>query len=1284
MSGKRKKECMDYFREMDTKRLMATGGGIGFEKLSNKVAKNYEGDKVAPKYQHEYGKRYSKAEAKEVGDKVAGKVYWQQQGRKMATGGNIKKYEYSPSTEEQKTWDEKKTRIYDAYVNSYNTYQDLLEERKRAIKRNDKDEVKSIDLRLKNKLHVIKYAYSELTETAFEEEFKDGGNLDNLDARISKAIYKAYGNIDDALEFKQYNTGNGISPYQLVYLAVRKGFITPEEITKELLNSAYETSSETEEDDEIGSSDTNNYVWSMLRDAGFDMSVENGRYVRVGNKMATGGNTDKMDEYIRKKREDQEKEEEGKYFAPFRAFVYSGSDQFADFKTDDFHKAVKWAKETLEQQRVYRKSSENLWAIVDEFTPIEKRNNVIYAYSEVARFGEEDMKDMKFENGGSMSGSSNGFYIVLASGSKKEYAVNSITEIPNIYFAMGTNGVDKGTPMVHHDNVLTSVFYANGTPVEAMPQYAGKDYYDFKKKMADGGNVSEDEDYYRVFRNNAGKDIAVKIVKNPIFGKFDYYVDGTLRGQFETFAQARQEVNYENFDMYKDGGNLHSSEFYAKGGGVGNINKWEKGDITIVNGEYLKRAEVVPSYKDDTMRGNYFVVFRDKNKKIIESKDNFEAYSDALRYAKENVNKEDKSNKKMARGGGIDKTSKTNIPSTDELVKLVANEREKKIKEWRRMGEKVVVGRNDGYWWTDGSDKEDEREISTNPSNRKIKQIIKEYPDVTEIHFNGTIKSSERVGFEMEIIDDFDVLLWSKEDNFFKKGFTFEFTRDNGKYKNTLIEKSETIEYKDRKDSGEFLYYKSIDKYGNVGQGRIHREVLQEDFDNGAAVVVGKMATGGGIENIETIIEKFKILIKNDYKDYDVIEYKAPATRPLTDGEYLKIKAVSDTYGGYYSGLGKLIKKYLKVEPSFVDNVQGIKTYWVYLKDIKGGIMAKGGLVVTSIKDIPNFKEENEAGRITYRGLGMGKLSDDFYKVAGENGTRIKVSGKEYYITDTEFNTFSRDSSGKMRIKFDAPFRKFAEGGKTESKNYYIVTFGFNGDEGYQVVKSKPILASNENEAEIMLKDQFESYEGTSCDIITVEKQGGKMAKGGSVENKRLTNQEVFALLSKYKYILTMPIGQEIAFMKNKDLIFTPFGKKAGYIVSYSNDKEEIRQDEINIHASADGYKRKTLIIPITTQKIKEILYVNDYMFKKLGIMATGGNLHSSEFYKDGGEIVDTPKQINIFIARYNGKKIELEAKSMFDAEKKAIEQLKVPKFKRGLLSVMNKQAYEKGDFQFN
>jgi len=73
----------------DLVKSFSEGGSIGFKGLSAKVAKRYAGKKVAPKYQGEYGKRYSKSEAKEVGDKVAGKVYWQQQGRKMAKGGGI-------------------------------------------------------------------------------------------------------------------------------------------------------------------------------------------------------------------------------------------------------------------------------------------------------------------------------------------------------------------------------------------------------------------------------------------------------------------------------------------------------------------------------------------------------------------------------------------------------------------------------------------------------------------------------------------------------------------------------------------------------------------------------------------------------------------------------------------------------------------------------------------------------------------------------------------------------------------------------------------------------------------------------------------------------------------------------------------------------------------------------------------------------------------------------------------------------------------------------------------
>jgi antirestriction protein len=76
-------------RDKFSKGRFADGGGIGFKGLSSKVAKRYEGKKVAPKYQGEYGKRYSKSEASEVGDKVAGKVYREQMARKMENGGGV-------------------------------------------------------------------------------------------------------------------------------------------------------------------------------------------------------------------------------------------------------------------------------------------------------------------------------------------------------------------------------------------------------------------------------------------------------------------------------------------------------------------------------------------------------------------------------------------------------------------------------------------------------------------------------------------------------------------------------------------------------------------------------------------------------------------------------------------------------------------------------------------------------------------------------------------------------------------------------------------------------------------------------------------------------------------------------------------------------------------------------------------------------------------------------------------------------------------------------------------
>lgn len=118
-----------------------------------------------------------------------------------------------------------------------------------------------------------------------------------------------------------------------------------------------------------------------------------------------------------------------------------------------------------------------------------------------------------------------------------------------------------------------------------------------------------------------------------------------------------------------------------------------------------------------------------------------------------------------------------------------------------------------------------------------------------------------------------------------------------------------------------------------------------------------------------------------------------------------------------------------------------------------GGGKANAKITVTRIEDIPDLESKIQRGEVTYRGLGMGKLADDFYKLTGDSGTRIKVGGKEYYVTETDFNKVARGRDGKMRIRFDAPYRKFDDGGTTGSQieslsNKIRAINGEHGEEG--------------------------------------------------------------------------------------------------------------------------------------------------------------------------------------------------------------------------------------------
>jgi hypothetical protein len=66
------------------------GGKTTFNDKATAIAKNFEGKKVKPKYQKEFGKTYDKAEAKEVGKRVAGSQKAKYDS-KMAGGGTTKR-----------------------------------------------------------------------------------------------------------------------------------------------------------------------------------------------------------------------------------------------------------------------------------------------------------------------------------------------------------------------------------------------------------------------------------------------------------------------------------------------------------------------------------------------------------------------------------------------------------------------------------------------------------------------------------------------------------------------------------------------------------------------------------------------------------------------------------------------------------------------------------------------------------------------------------------------------------------------------------------------------------------------------------------------------------------------------------------------------------------------------------------------------------------------------------------------------------------------------------------
>ena len=210
------------------------GGGIGFKGLANKVAKRYEGKSVAPKYQGEYGKRYSKSEAQEVGRKVAGKVYWQQQGRKYENGGGVDS---------------------ELYVHKYNPnitleITDYTNSGVKGIQRNPT----SLSKKEKKEGIIVFYSNAQLKEL-FNKKYDNGGNITDYDW---------------ANEFRK------TKKYFVVLLAEENG-------EEEIFEGNVQARSESEALSEARRGFEFNYPNKMIKKVSIDKTKDTNRYEQGGN-----------------------------------------------------------------------------------------------------------------------------------------------------------------------------------------------------------------------------------------------------------------------------------------------------------------------------------------------------------------------------------------------------------------------------------------------------------------------------------------------------------------------------------------------------------------------------------------------------------------------------------------------------------------------------------------------------------------------------------------------------------------------------------------------------------------------------------------------------------------------------------------------------------------------------------------------------------------------------------------------------------------------------------------
>jgi hypothetical protein len=314
------------------------------------------------------------------------------------------------------------------------------------------------------------------------------GGVQKVKTRTGDIVYvnlaNGYRGAEPPLPFKNGGvTKNYIDRNQLNTITIKKGDQKLTYKVSDVYNGAYKLEEGGNLEKTAFYVSKRNVVKVQLKN-GKDVKVANGYWIKKGakpihtSKYDDGGMT--QSDFMKKEIESQREKEKGKTFKDFRVNVYEQSGNKGAYPfvephfTDNFVEALNFAKETIKKQRNYRSNSGILWATIDSFTPIEKRQNVRYPYSELVRVDEEHINSSKYDDGGQLE-------MKFAGGGKIETKIQKKVDEVN---ALIEKAVDSdGDPLMVVDTTGTweepmqykPIVYKNGRLyIEYFEPYSGK------------------------------------------------------------------------------------------------------------------------------------------------------------------------------------------------------------------------------------------------------------------------------------------------------------------------------------------------------------------------------------------------------------------------------------------------------------------------------------------------------------------------------------------------------------------------------------------------------------------------------------------------------------------------------------------------------------------------------------------------------------------------------------------------------------------------------------------